>query len=242
MAPLSDKQPLLATRFQQLLRHVGELHRQSAYAASPLTVLAVSKTHPIEAIEALYWLGQRDFAENYAQELVEKAKTLEQKGCSGIRWHFIGHLQTNKVKALIPFVHSVHAVDSEKLARELATRWKASSRPGRLPVFLEVNIDRETSKSGLDPDRVPAVAARISELPELELQGLMCIPSAEGSAEDNRAAFGRLRELEIQCRPHTQGKLSMGMSGDYTAAIQEGTTHIRIGTALFGPRPAKTRP
>ncbi|MCM2322621.1 MAG: YggS family pyridoxal phosphate-dependent enzyme [Oligoflexia bacterium] len=229
----------LATRLQQLLKRVDELHRQTPYARNELILLAVSKNHPVELLEALYWLGQRDFAENYVQELLGKAKELEERGCTGIRWHFIGHLQTNKVKALLPLVQSVHAVHSEKLARELANRWKSSGRQGRLPVFIEVNIDEEPSKSGLRAADVPAFAAFVASLPELSLQGLMCIPAPSASAEESRTAFRKLRELELQCRPHTSGRLSMGMSGDYEAAIQEGSTHLRLGTALFGPREPK---
>jgi pyridoxal phosphate enzyme (YggS family) len=198
--------------------------------------------HPVEAIEALYYLGQRDFAENYAQELQSKAAKLEKRGCTGIRWHFIGHLQTNKVKALLPYLHAVHAVDSEKLARELARHWKTLDRHGRLPVFIEVNIDQEESKSGLPPEAVPEFAYLLSKIPELWIQGLMCIPAASGSSEAARDAFRRLRELEVRSRPHTAGRLSMGMSGDFEAAIQEGATHIRVGTALFGPRPPKSHP
>lgn len=217
-------------------RYRGILQKiQAASGNARPTLIAVSKIQPIASIEALYQLGQRDFGENYVQEMVAKAQELDAKGLKDIRWHFIGHLQTNKVKALIPWVHSVHAVDSEKLARELAKRWKESGRPGRLPIFIEVNIDQEESKSGLKPEETPALAEKLAQIPELSLQGLMCIP-APGTPEQGRAAFRRLKELEIRCRPHTQGQLSMGMSADFEAALQEGATQIRLGTVLFGPR------
>ncbi len=193
------------------------------------TLIAVSKDQPIEVIHALYLLGHRDFGENYAQELIAKAG-----GASvNIRWHFIGHLQTNKVKSIIPHVSCIHSVDSEKLAREIAKRWRECSRTGRLPIFLEVNIDQEKSKSGILEKETPAIAAKIAAFPEIELLGLMCIPSSGYNAFDS---FERLRELEKRCRPWTSGKLSMGMSEDFEEAIRAGATHLRIGTAIFGPR------
>jgi pyridoxal phosphate enzyme (YggS family) len=198
-----------------------------------VTLIAVSKKQSVDAIEALYRLGQRDFGENYVQELIEKAEELERRGCVGVRWHFIGHLQMNKVNALIPYVSFVHALDSEKLARRLAQKWAQFKRVGKLPVFIEVNLDQEATKAGLSPERVVEFVRQVSEMPELQLLGLMCIPSPEG---DPRLKFKALRELEVQCRPFTQGLLSMGMSADFDIAIQEGATHIRVGTALFGDR------
>lgn len=217
----------LEERYREILRQISP----------QTTLIAVTKTHPVEAIQALYHLGHRDFGENYVQELLEKAQQLQSQGLQDIRWHFIGHLQTNKVKTLIPWVHSIHTVDSEKLAHELSKRWKASGRPGKLPVFIEVNIDREESKSGLLPEEVLEFTKKIAEFSELEIQGLMCIPSPS-SPEQVKAAFRHLKELEAQCRPQTAGQLSMGMSSDYLIALNEGATHIRLGTVLLGTRPA----
>jgi len=199
-----------------------------------VTLLAVSKTQPASAVEELYRLGHRDFGENYVQEAVEKARVLEERGCTGIRWHFIGHLQTNKVRMLIPFVHAVHSVDSLKLAQELAKRWSASEREGKLPIFLEVNIDAEESKTGVAPSDACELAEKTAALDALIVEGLMCIPSPERGSTGN--AFQALRELELKCRPHTSGKLSMGMTADFETAMAMGSTHIRIGTALFGQR------
>jgi pyridoxal phosphate enzyme (YggS family) len=221
-------------------RYIQAMRRISAQAGGPgkVTLIAVSKTQPVEAIETLYHLGHRDFGENYVQELVEKAEKLREAGCEGIRWHFIGHLQSNKVKALIPIVHAVHSVDSARLAEELAKRWKQAGREGRLPCFVEVNIDHEASKSGVMPEDAAAVAAQVAALPELELEGLMAIPASVGGAADALQAFAALHDLEQRCRPHTTGKLSMGMSDDYELAITQGATHVRLGTALFGSRRA----
>lgn len=227
----------LNERYQAILRKIAEARAASPFPAPEVTLLAVSKVAPVDAIEALYRLGHRDFGENYVQELVEKAEVLARRGCSDIRWHFIGHLQTNKVKMLIPHVFAIHTVDSDKLARELAKRWKASGRSGRLPIFIEVNIDQEESKAGLTAQAAPDLARLISrELPELETQGLMCIPTADVGEEVTRSAFAKLRALEASCRPASKGALSMGMSSDFPLAIHEGATHVRVGTAIFGAR------
>jgi pyridoxal phosphate enzyme (YggS family) len=198
-----------------------------------VTLVAVSKVQPVEAIEAAYHLGQRDFGENYVQELVGKAEELDRRGCVEIRWHFIGHLQTNKVKALIPWVSCIQSVDSLKLAKEVSKRWKASGRVGKIAVFLQVNQDSESSKSGLAEGDVVSVAQEIAVLEGVELLGLMSIPDPSG---DSTSAFRRLRELEKSARPATRGMLSMGMSSDFESAIQEGATHVRVGTSLFGER------
>lgn len=226
-------------RYRQVLSRVRALSPDA-------TLIAVSKTHPAGRIEELYRLGQRDFGENYVQELVEKAGLLRDR-CPGIRWHFIGHLQTNKVKVLVPWVHLVHTVDSERLAAELSKRWRESGRPGRLPVFLELNVDGEATKAGFlasgptSAAELVEVAGRIAGHPELEVMGLMCIPapSAEGAPQK---AFSLLRELEARCRPHTRGALSMGMSSDFEEALRAGATHVRVGTQIFGAREAVPSP
>lgn len=200
-------------------------------------LIAVSKGQPISGIAELYAQGQRDFGENYVQELVAKGTEANELGLWEIRWHFIGHLQSNKAKQLAKWVTSVHSLDSESTARELGKRWLAENAEA-LPVFLEVNIDKEPAKSGTSPEEAPALAERIAAVPGLELRGLMCVPAQAGGTAPI-GAFAKLRELEVKCRPHTRGDLSMGMSGDFEAAIAEGATHIRVGTSLFGPRPAK---
>lgn len=198
-----------------------------------VTLIAVSKKQPIESIEKLYELGHRDFGENYVQELVEKSDYFLKKEIRDIRWHFIGHLQTNKVKILLPLVHTIHSIDTLKVAKEIETR---SQQMGLNPVpcFIEVNIDNESTKSGVLLKDAPEMAQAISKMPHLSLQGLMCIPSPENSDHEN--AFQTLSELQKQFSTLTQKKLSMGMSEDFEVAIQQGSTHVRIGTALFGPR------
>jgi pyridoxal phosphate enzyme (YggS family) len=209
---------------------------------SNASLIAVSKGHPVEKLLEAYREGQRDFGENYAQELLEKDDQLKREGISDIRWHFIGHLQTNKVKALISRVSAFHTVSSFKLAQEISKRWESLGRTGRVPVFLEVNVDREPSKEGFDPDAVTAEFAALATLPGLDWRGLMCIPSPEGGRTGS--AFRRLVELERQCRPRTAGELSMGMSEDFGVALREGAeaskVWIRIGTGIFGQRPPRS--
>jgi PLP dependent protein len=203
------------------------LARLRAELPAHVTLVAVSKTQPPEAIREAYAAGQRHFGENYAQEWRAKADALAD--LPELVWHFIGSLQTNKVKVLAGRVAFVHTVDREELARELAKRWGARGEIAR--VFLEVNVAGEGSKSGCRPEHAAALAAAIRALPALTLEGLMCIPPAD---EDPRPHFRRLRALRDALGVR---ELSMGMSGDFREAIAEGATLVRVGTAIFGQRP-----
>jgi pyridoxal phosphate enzyme (YggS family) len=194
-----------------------------------VTLVAVSKTHPAEAIREAYAAGQRDFGENYAQEWREKADALAD--LRDLRWHFVGGLQTNKVKYLAGRVHLVHAVDRQYLARELSKRFGQKGAVAR--VLLEVNTGGEATKSGCAPADAPALAAALGALPGVELRGLMCMPPPE---DDPRPHFRLLRELRDRLG---LAELSMGMSADWEIAIAEGATIVRIGTAIFGERPRK---
>jgi PLP dependent protein len=191
-----------------------------------VTLVAVSKTQPPEAVREAHAAGQRDFGENYAQEWRAKADALAD--LADLRWHFIGGLQTNKVKLLAGRVSAVHTVDRVELARELSRRLEA--RKARVRVFLEVNVGGEASKEGCAPAQVPALAEAVRALPGLDLAGLMCIPPAEG---DPRPHFRLLRSLRDSLG---LAELSMGMSGDWRQAVEEGSTCVRIGTAIFGAR------
>ncbi|MGZ6309764.1 MAG: YggS family pyridoxal phosphate-dependent enzyme [Bdellovibrionota bacterium] len=228
----------LATRYREIRSKIG-VAAGSPEKAQSITLIAVSKLQPMALIEALYALGHRDFGENYVQELARKSESLAKRGCTDLRWHLIGHLQTNKVKQGLAHASSVHSVDSPKLAAELARRWRESKRSGGapFPVFIEVNIDEESSKSGVLPSAVRPLAEEISHHRELSLQGLMAIPEPGHTPEQSRVSFSKLRELERGLRAvGSLGKLSMGMSDDYEIAVQEGATHVRVGTALFGRR------
>ncbi|ABS25572.1 YggS family pyridoxal phosphate-dependent enzyme [Anaeromyxobacter sp. Fw109-5] len=191
-----------------------------------VTLVAVSKTQPAAAIREAYEAGQRDFGENYAQEWREKADALAD--LPELRWHFIGALQTNKVKYLAGRVAYVHTVDREELARELSRRFAQKGAVAR--VFVEVNTGGEASKAGCAPGEVPALAAAIRDLPSLELVGVMGIPPPE---DDPRPHFRALRALRDALGVR---ELSMGMSGDWRVAVEEGATFVRIGSAIFGAR------
>lgn len=200
----------------------------------PVTLVAVSKYQPLDAMEQLYRLGHRDFGENYVQDLVQKAAEMKNRGCRGIRWHFIGHLQTNKAKTLADQVDVVHSIDSVKTGLALARRWVELGKETPLSVFLQVNIDREPTKTGMDPSMARAVAEELSRAQGLRVEGLMCIPAPDG--DRGADAFSRLKGLRGELGSLTRGKLSMGMSQDYEQAIACGSTHVRVGTLIFGER------
>ncbi|GAB4091907.1 YggS family pyridoxal phosphate enzyme [Flaviaesturariibacter terrae] len=200
------------------------------------TLVAVSKTKPVSDIQALYDLGQRDFGENYVQELVDKQAQLP----ADIRWHFIGHLQSNKVKYIAPFVHLVHGIDSEKLLREVS---KQGLRNGRvIDVLLQVHIAQEETKFGMNEDELrSAIQATGNEtLPGVRLRGLMGMASFSDDQEKVRAEFRGLAAVFAQQKSLLPGApfdlLSMGMSGDYRLALEEGSNLVRIGSLLFGSR------
>jgi len=192
----------------------------------PVTLVAVSKSQPTEAIREAYASGQRDFGENYVQEWREKAEALA--GLPGLTWHFIGSLQTNKVKYLAGRVALVHTVDREDLGREIAKRWEKAGARAR--VLVEVNLGGEASKAGCAASSVPALVELLRGLPALDVAGLTCIPPPD---DDPRPYFRELRAMRDRLG---LVELSMGMSADYPVAIEEGATIVRVGTAIFGER------
>ena len=198
-----------------------------------IRLLAVSKKKPVAAILEAAVAGQRDFGENFVQEGLEK---IEAAGREDLTWHFIGHLQSNKTRPVAQHFQWVHTVDRLKIARRLSEQ-----RPDDLPdlnVCIEVNIDAEESKSGVSPEDVPALAAEIATLPRLKLRGLMCLPAIRETFEEQRVPFAALRRLQEALNESglRLDTLSMGMSADYAAAIHEGATIVRVGTAIFGAR------
>jgi pyridoxal phosphate enzyme (YggS family) len=191
------------------------------------TLIAVTKTHSHAAIEAAYAAGLRDFGENRVQEALPKIAAAQDGGIDA-RWHLIGQLQTNKVKAAIEGFDILHSIDSEQLARAISER---AVRP--IDVLIEVNVGGEASKSGVAPEDAGKLAERIGGLPDLRLVGLMTVAPQADDPEDVRSVFRSLRELRdaIGLRD-----LSMGMTDDFEVAVEEGSTLIRVGRALFGPR------
>ncbi len=205
-----------------------------------VTLLAVSKTRPISDIEAAYQQGLRAFGENYVQEGVDKVIALSEIGpYKDIHWHFIGPLQSNKTRAIAEHFHWLHTLEREKIAQRLNDQ-----RPVHLPplnVLIQVNISAEDSKAGISLDEVPALAQAIAQLPNLSLRGLMCIPApAHTDTEQLRlkTEFEQMAAALKQLQQHypQADTLSMGMSDDLALAIAAGSTMVRIGTALFGPR------
>jgi pyridoxal phosphate enzyme (YggS family) len=201
--------------------------------AEEIRLLAVSKKKPAEAILEAYAAGQRDFGENFVQEGVAKIAAVAKEDAV---WHFIGHLQTNKTKAVAQHFQWVHTIDRLKIARRLSAQRPAET--AALNICIEVNIDAEVSKSGVAVGEVAELAVAIADLPGLRLRGLMCLPAIREDFEAQRQPFARLRELlESLNRSGMQlDTLSMGMTADYAAAIREGATIVRIGTAIFGAR------
>lgn len=197
-----------------------------------ICIIAVSKSQPIESIVSLYEMGQKDFGENYIQELHQKSLELEKRGIRDLRWHFIGHLQSNKINMALQHSYCVHTVDSPKLIKKISERASNNS----LPVFIEVKLSDEKEKTGISEEALPAMADCVAEFKNIELLGLMTVPEMGLSAATLRRIFQRLKALEASLHPHSKGMLSMGMSHDFEIAIQEGATHVRIGTALFGER------
>lgn len=196
-------------------------------------LVAVSKGKSSDAIREAYDAGQRMFGENYAQELVAKVETLAD--LPGIEWHFIGHLQSNKVKVVAPIAHVVHTLDSPDLARALAQRVAKAGR-SPLPVFIEVNVAREPQKHGSSPSDLKDVIEAVEAEPALTLRGLMTVPPAEDLATA-RGVFETLVSLRsLHGGTARLPELSMGMSEDLEVAIACGATVVRIGTAIFGPR------
>lgn len=200
-----------------------------------VTLVAVSKTKPVEAIMALYALGHRDFGENYVQELLDKQAQLP----PDIRWHFIGHLQTNKVKYLVPFVHLIHGVDSFKLVQEISKQGKKIGR--KISALLQVHIAQEETKFGLDEEALSGIVTNAAALTHVEICGLMGMASFSTNMAQVRSEFGVLRNYFEKYRmlqmPNVHFEiLSMGMSADYEIAIEEGSTLVRIGSLLFGNR------
>lgn len=199
----------------------------------PVHLVAVSKMQPAAAVREAADCGQRAFGENYVQELVEKAEALADLR---LDWHFIGHLQRNKVNLLLPWVSTIHSIDSPRLAEAIAGR---ATRP--ITGFVEVNVGGEASKTGLPPEALPGLLRNCSALPNLEIKGLMGIPPPSDDPKTQRNYFAQLAALQARANAEAWYKLpltdlSMGMSHDFRVAIDCGATYVRVGTAIFGRR------
>lgn len=223
----------IAERLGDVQARIERAARAAGREPANVKLVAVSKAHPVESIRQAYAAGQRAFGESYAQELEAKAQALA--GLSGLVWHFVGHLQTNKAKLVAKHADMVHSVDSAVLARELGKR-AGRERVEPLPVLVEVNVSGEPQKAGAAPSEIDEVMRSVLAQPSLALRGLMTVPPARdrGAAERVFTTLVSLRNLHggVGALP----ELSMGMSEDLEVAIACGSTCVRIGTAIFGER------
>ena len=221
-----------------VLREVRERMARAAAAAGrnaqSVTLLAVGKAQPLELLTAAADCGVSDFGESYLQEALPKIAALQERALS---WHFIGRIQANKTRSIAESFAWVHALDRLKVAERLGAQRPHYAPP--LNVCLQVNIAGEDTKGGIAPAELPALATAVAGVPHLALRGLMCIPPEETEPARQRSWFARLRVLkdELNAAGHSLDTLSMGMSADFEAAIQEGATIVRLGTVLFGARP-----
>lgn len=246
----------LRQRYEQVLHRLRQACESAGRASDSVQLLAVSKSQPASRVLELAALGQRAFGESYLQEALDKIATCrdERSGASPARpgredpleWHFIGPIQSNKTRPIAEHFDWAHSVEREKVAHRLSEQ-----RPpalGALNLCLQVNVSGESSKSGASPELAPALALLTAALPRLRLRGLMAIPEPTDDAVLQRERFGALRTLHAHIRAMLPGEaarhfdtLSMGMSADLEAAVSQGATIVRIGSALFGERPTRAR-
>lgn len=228
---------IIAENLQAVEATIGAACASSGRAKSDVILLAVSKTFPAEAVVEAMAAGQRAFGENYLQEALDKMQEVARlQPESPLEWHFIGPIQSNKTRPIAAHFQWVHTVERLKIAQRLSEQ-----RPeelGPLDICIQVNISGEASKSGVGADDLPELARQIAALPMLRLRGLMAIPEATNDEAQQRAAFARLRALfdALRAQGLALDTLSMGMSGDLEAAVAEGATIVRIGSAIFGAR------
>lgn len=223
----------IADNIQQIQQKIADYATKYQRNQQDIKLLAVSKTRPAEDIRQAWLAGQRDFGESYLQEAVEKIDQLQQLD---ICWHFIGAIQSNKTRDIASYFSWVHSVDRYKIAQRLSQQRDPQLPP--LNICLQINISEEASKSGIELAQLATLADDIRQLPGLHLRGLMAIPAKAETFEQQRSIFRRLRQAltDLNARGHQLDTLSMGMTNDMEAAIAEGATIVRIGTAIFGAR------
>lgn len=226
---------MLADNYRQVLNNIQDACQAVGRDPKEVTLVAVSKTKPVEMLQQVYDAGARVFGENKVQEIMDKYDHLP----GDIRWQMIGHLQRNKVKYIVDKVDMIHSVDSYRLAQTIET--EAAKKNVTVSVLLEVNVAEEESKFGLKMDEVLPLVQQISELPHVQVKGLMTIAPFVSNPEDNRGIFRKLKKLSVDIEAKninntTMSVLSMGMTGDYMVAVQEGATMVRVGTGIFGER------
>ncbi|MYM38922.1 YggS family pyridoxal phosphate-dependent enzyme [Duganella qianjiadongensis] len=227
---------LIPHNLQAIAATIVAAAQESGRPAASVQLLAVSKTFGADAVLEAVAAGQRAFGENYLQEGVDKIRAVQEAGATALEWHFIGPIQSNKTRPIAEHFDWVHTVEREKIAQRLSEQRPAGLAP--LQICLQVNISGEASKSGVTPQELSALAHKVAALPNLTLRGLMAIPEPVEDYAQQRAAFAALRALYQQLRAEglALDTLSMGMSADLRAAIVEGATIVRVGSAIFGSR------
>ena len=224
-------------RFSKIEEKVAEAARKAGKSRDDIKIIAVSKTHPAEYITDAMKAGLSVFGENYAQEMRDKHAYFEEQGLEHPEWHFIGHLQRNKVKYVAPFIRMIHAVDSVRLARKIDSEAEKSNR--KIDILLQVNTSGEESKFGCDPGEIFNLAEEALRFDNINIKGLMTICSFTNDGITNKREFELLRKLKDEVNTKFSldlKELSMGMTNDYELAVEEGATMVRIGTAIFGER------
>ena len=226
---------MIGNNYLEIKAAVTDMCISTGRGEDACTLIAVSKTKPVELLKEAYEAGCRDFGENKVQELLDKYDKLP----DDIRWHMIGHLQTNKVKYIVDKVALVHSVDSVRLAGEISK--EACKKNVTVRVLLEVNVAKEATKYGFKPEELLEAVREIALLPGVKVEGLMTIAPFVENSEDNRVYFNQLKQLAVDISAKnidniSMNILSMGMSGDYLVAVSEGATYVRVGSGIFGNR------
>lgn len=226
---------MIKDNYDKVLANVKAACKKAGRGENEVTLIAVSKTKPVSDIEELYNHGVREFGENKVQELCDKYETLPKD----IKWHMIGHLQRNKVKYIVDKVELIHSVDSLRLAEQIEA--EAAKKNVTVNILIEVNVAQEESKFGLKTDETVAMITEIAGFSHIKIRGLMTIAPFVENEEDNRKYFKQLKQLAVDIKAKNidnvnMDVLSMGMTGDYMTAIEEGATYVRVGTGIFGER------
>lgn len=226
---------MLKENLKEVQNNIEKVCENKQIPRENVTLIAVSKTKPVEMLQEIYDAGCRDFGENKVQELVDKYEVMPKD----IRWHMIGHLQRNKVKYIVDKVHLIHSVDSFRLAETIEK--EAVKKNCEVNVLIEVNMAREESKYGVYPEDLETLLREISQLQHVHVKGLMTVAPNVENAEENRVVFNEIRKLSVDISKKnidniTMNILSMGMTNDYKIAIEEGASCVRVGTAIFGKR------
>lgn len=226
---------MIKEHLEEVREKIRQACQRSGRREEDVTLISVSKTKPVEMLREAYEAGSRDFGENRVQEIMEKYGQMPED----VRWHMIGHLQKNKVRQVIDKAVLIHSVDTVELAEQIEK--DAAKRDLTVDILLEVNVAEEESKFGFRTEEVEAAVMKIKEFPHVHIKGLMTIAPFVSNSEDNREVFKKLYQLYVDIRSKNidnvnMSVLSMGMTGDYEVAVEEGATMIRVGTGIFGAR------